>query len=74
MLTIAKTNLATGEIVDKDIQFRNTLLEALHPDIKLSIGNISPFLNKIAKAESTAKTSKSASVSKGLLFVDFLES
>ena len=61
MLTIAKTNLATGEIVDKDIQFRNTLLEALHPDIKLSIGNISPFLNKIAKAESTAKTSKSAS-------------
>ncbi len=57
MLTIAKTNLATGEIVDKDIQFRNTLLEALHPDIKLSIGNISPFLNKIAKAESTAAKS-----------------
>ena len=52
MLTIAKTNLATGEIVDNEIQFRDTLLEALHPDIKLSIGNISTYLQKIAKAES----------------------
>ena len=61
MLTIAKTNLASGEIVDNEIQFRDTLLEALHPDIKLSIGNISTYLQKIAKAESVAKSSKSAS-------------
>jgi hypothetical protein len=61
MLTIAKTNLATGDIVDNEIQFRDTLLEALHPDINLSIGNISSYLQKIAKAESIAKTSKSAS-------------
>ncbi len=61
MLTIAKTNLATGEIVDNEIQFRDTLLESLHPDIKLSIGNISSYLQKIAKAETIAKTSKSAS-------------
>jgi hypothetical protein len=60
MLEIIKTNLATGEIVDNSIQFRNTLLEALHPDIDLCIGNISTFLKKIAQAESIAKSSKSS--------------
>ena len=60
MLEIVKTNLATGEIVDNSIQFRNTLLEALHPDIELCIGNISTFLKKIAQAESIAKSSKSS--------------
>ena len=58
MLTIAKTNLATGESIDNEIQFRDTLLEALHPDIKLSIGNISTYLQKISKAESIAKTTR----------------
>jgi hypothetical protein len=54
MLTIAKINLATGEIVDNEIQFRDTLLEALHPDINLSIGNISTYLQKIANPPASA--------------------
>jgi hypothetical protein len=61
MLEIVKINLATGEIVDNNIQFRSTLLEALHPAIDLQIGNISSFLQAIAKAEKTIKFAKSAS-------------
>ena len=57
MLEICKLNLDTGEIVDNGIQFANTLLEALHPDIKLMIGSISTFMKKIAKAERKTKLS-----------------
>jgi hypothetical protein len=42
------------------VQNWDTLLEALHPDINLSIGNISSYLQKIDKAESIAPLKKQA--------------